>query len=116
MAVADDRIKQRRHVFAGSGFVEGDAHGVMDLSKIDFKQTHHAVLAVGLYGTSVEHFTRQYVGGIIEDAAQHWLANDCKRVGPIHRRGAGQHAGARIQAKPAGSEPLAKVHFTPYPE
>ena len=64
-------------------FIDTDAHGVMDLSKIDFKQTHHAVLAVGLYGTSVEHFTHQYVGGIIEDAAQHWLANDCKRVGPV---------------------------------
>lgn len=64
-------------------FIDTDAYGVMDLSKIDFTQTHHAVLAVGLYGTSVEHFTHQYVGGIIEDAAQHWLANDSKRVGPV---------------------------------
>jgi dTDP-4-amino-4,6-dideoxygalactose transaminase len=61
-------------------FIDTDAYGVMNLDQIDIQASHHAVLAVGLYGASVEHFGRRYVGSVIEDAAQHWLANDCARI------------------------------------
>lgn len=61
-------------------FIDTDAYGVMDLEQIDLGQSYHAVLAVGLYGASVEHFGRTYVGNVIEDAAQHWLSNDCTRI------------------------------------
>lgn len=61
-------------------FIDTDAYGVMDLNQIDTIQSYHAVLAVGLYGASVEHFSRRYIGSVIEDAAQHWLANGCNRI------------------------------------
>lgn len=61
-------------------FVDTDAYGIMDLDQIDITQSYHAVLAVGLYGASVEHFGRKYVGHVIEDAAQHWLSNGCIRI------------------------------------
>jgi dTDP-4-amino-4,6-dideoxygalactose transaminase len=61
-------------------FIDTDAYGVMDLKQIDMQASHHAVLAVGLYGASVEHFGRTYVGSVIEDAAQHWLSNGCNRI------------------------------------
>ena len=62
-------------------FIDTDAYGIMDVSKIDLTQSYHAVLGVGLYGASLERFRRQYVGTIIEDAAQHWLADNGERVG-----------------------------------
>ena len=61
-------------------FIDTDAYGVMNLDQIDINASHHAVLAVGLYGASVEHFARRYIGSVIEDAAQHWLANGCNRI------------------------------------
>ena len=61
-------------------FIDTDAYGVMDLTQIDINESYHAVLAVGLYGASVESFGRKYVGSIFEDAAQHWLANGCNRI------------------------------------
>jgi dTDP-4-amino-4,6-dideoxygalactose transaminase len=61
-------------------FIDTDAYGVMNLEQINTLESYHAVLAVGLYGASVEHFARRYVGHIIEDAAQHWLANRCNRI------------------------------------
>lgn len=64
-------------------FIDTDAYGIMNVDQIDLSQSHHAVLGVGLYGASLEHFTRRYVGTIIEDAAQHWLSNGGNRVASI---------------------------------
>lgn len=62
-------------------FIDTDAYGIMDLEQIDLGQSFHAVLAIGLYGASVKRWHRKYVGNVIEDAAQHWLADGCNRVG-----------------------------------
>lgn len=61
-------------------FADTDAYGIMDVSKVDRDQTYQAVLGIGLYGAALPpHMQRQV--GLIEDAAQHWLANDCDRWG-----------------------------------
>ena len=70
-------------------FVDVDAHGVIDYRKIP-DVSYQAVVAVGLYGHSVQHVSevklwRMLLSGgmtMIEDAAQHWLADDCQRIGP----------------------------------
>jgi len=70
-------------------FVDVDAYGVIDYRKIP-EVSYQAVVAVGLYGHSVEHVSevkmwRMLLSGgmtLIEDAAQHWLAADCQRIGP----------------------------------
>jgi dTDP-4-amino-4,6-dideoxygalactose transaminase len=61
-------------------FADTDAYGIMDVSKVDRTQTYQAVLGVGLYGAALSpHMQRQV--GLIEDAAQHWLANNGNRWG-----------------------------------
>lgn len=62
-------------------FIDTDAYGIMDLEKIDTSESFHAVLAIGLYGASVKKWHRKYIGNLIEDAAQHWLADGCNRIG-----------------------------------
>lgn len=70
-------------------FVDVDAYGVIDYRKIP-DVSYQAVIAVGLYGHSVVHVSevkiwRMMLSGnmtLIEDAAQHWLAADCHRIGP----------------------------------
>ena len=70
-------------------FVDVDASGVIDYRKIP-DVSYQAVVAVGLYGHSVQHVSevkmwRMLLSGnmtLIEDAAQHWLASDCQRIGP----------------------------------
>lgn len=62
-------------------FIDTDAYGNMDLEQIDLSESFHAVLSIGLYGASVKKWHRKYVGNIIEDAAQHWLSDDCNRIG-----------------------------------
>ena len=70
-------------------FVDVDAHGILDWRKIPDGLSYQAVVLVGLYGTSLVHY-----GGVrpwdewsrrdtivVEDAAQHWLAADCRRIG-----------------------------------
>jgi len=61
-------------------FIDTDANGIMNMDHIDLTEAHHAVLAVGLYGADVSAFRHKYVGSVIEDAAQHWLANGCTRI------------------------------------
>jgi dTDP-4-amino-4,6-dideoxygalactose transaminase len=64
--------------------VDTDRYGVMDLAKLDYKTGIQAVCGVGLYGQSINSITETLwalTHPIIEDGAQHWLSNDCQRVG-----------------------------------
>tara|TARA_R110000868_G_scaffold105054_1_gene289184 strand:- start:733 stop:1725 length:993 start_codon:yes stop_codon:yes gene_type:complete len=68
-----------------------DQYGMMDINSV--KQYHNdaiAVCLVGLYGNSLKNFktaafeklcnNKSWL--IVEDAAQHWLSWDCKRIAP----------------------------------
>lgn len=60
-----------------------DYYGLMDLKKIPEKLNFQATVLVGLYGTSVAEFGSRFWATdlIIEDGAQHWLANNGVRLG-----------------------------------
>jgi dTDP-4-amino-4,6-dideoxygalactose transaminase len=68
-------------------FVDVDANGVIDLDKIPDIE-YQAVVLVGLYGASITHILESRMWAqwdlkgliVIEDAAQHWLADDCERI------------------------------------
>jgi len=70
-------------------FVDVDQYGLLDTSKIPHNLYYQAVVLVGLYGTDVAQCRSSGAWGnwihndkiIIEDAAQHWLANNCQRIG-----------------------------------
>jgi len=64
-------------------FVDTDAYGNMDLKrKIDPDTSYQAILGIGLYGAALPKGLQNHMGlGLIEDAAQHWLSNDCTRYG-----------------------------------
>jgi dTDP-3-amino-3,4,6-trideoxy-alpha-D-glucose transaminase len=64
--------------------VDTDQYGVMDLAKLEHNTDVQAICGVGLYGQSVANMTQTLwalTHPIIEDGAQHWLSNDCQRVG-----------------------------------
>jgi dTDP-4-amino-4,6-dideoxygalactose transaminase len=69
-------------------FIDTDHNGVFDIKKIP-EVSYQAIVLVGLYGASITHMGdvstwRQWMLNdklIIEDAAQHWLAADCQRIG-----------------------------------
>lgn len=70
-------------------FIDTDAYGIIDDQKFPPLVEYDAVVLVGLYGNSITHSAHvrswnQWVAAstiVIEDAAQHWLANDCQRIG-----------------------------------
>lgn len=70
-------------------FVDVDQYGVMDHRKIPQLVSYQAVVLVGLYGAAVSHWGNKNTWSdwnttdtiVIEDAAQHWLADDCVRIG-----------------------------------
>jgi dTDP-4-amino-4,6-dideoxygalactose transaminase len=70
-------------------FVDTDAYGCIDPNKIPVDETYEAVVLIGLYGASVkkyQHFRHWQTWlmrstFVIEDAAQHWLADDSLRIG-----------------------------------
>lgn len=70
-------------------FVDVDHHGLIDMNKVPDSLSYQAVVLVGLYGASVTHHAtvknwQKWIPNdtiVIEDAAQHWLAADCKRIG-----------------------------------
>ena len=70
-------------------FVDTDAYGILDDTKFPELVDYDAVVLVGLYGNSITHSAHvrswnRWVSNnttVIEDAAQHWLANDCQRIG-----------------------------------
>lgn len=64
--------------------VDTDAYGQMDHKKIDREQSIQATVAVGLYGQSINK--HEYLNNnaiVIEDGAQHWLSDACRRVGNV---------------------------------
>ena len=64
--------------------VDTDRYGVMDLDKLKHNTDIQAICGVGLYGQSVADMPQclwALTHSIIEDGAQHWLSNDCKRIG-----------------------------------
>jgi dTDP-4-amino-4,6-dideoxygalactose transaminase len=60
-----------------------DAHGLIDMKKIPPDLSVQATVLVGLYGHSVEQFGERFWATdlVIEDGAQHWLANNSRRLG-----------------------------------
>lgn len=70
-------------------FVDVDHHGLIDMNKVPDSLSYQAVVLVGLYGASMTHHAtvknwQKWIPNdtiVIEDAAQHWLAADCKRIG-----------------------------------
>jgi dTDP-4-amino-4,6-dideoxygalactose transaminase len=62
--------------------VDTDYYGLMDLRKIDREISVQAVVAVGLYGHALNkhEWLNNNAAVVIEDAAQHWLSYDCRRV------------------------------------
>lgn len=70
-------------------FIDTDAQGLINIKKIPTDLSYQAIVLVGLYGASVSQFGSfidwyKFSMGdvvIIEDAAQHWLASNCSRIG-----------------------------------
>ena len=60
-----------------------DVHGLLDKKKLPPDLSVQATVLVGLYGASVEQFGDKFWATdlIIEDGAQHWLANGGQRLG-----------------------------------
>jgi dTDP-4-amino-4,6-dideoxygalactose transaminase len=60
-----------------------DVHGLIDMKKIPPDLSVQATVLVGLYGHSVKQFGDRFWATdlVIEDGAQHWLANDGQRLG-----------------------------------
>jgi dTDP-4-amino-4,6-dideoxygalactose transaminase len=62
-------------------FVDTDAYGNMQFGNIPHNLRYQAILGIGLYGAALPNSLRRTLPLIIEDAAQHWLSDDCHRVG-----------------------------------
>jgi len=60
-----------------------DYHGLLDKKKIPQDLSFQATVIVGLYGASVDELESGFWATdlVIEDGAQHWLSNDCRRCG-----------------------------------
>ena len=58
-----------------------DYHGLLDKKKIPKDLSIQATVLVGLYGAAVNADRFWATDLIIEDGAQHWLSNDCRRIG-----------------------------------
>ena len=62
--------------------IDTDAYGQIDYDKIDRKRSRQAICVVGLYGQALKDDTAYYYSDIvIEDGAQHWLADNYNRQG-----------------------------------
>jgi dTDP-4-amino-4,6-dideoxygalactose transaminase len=66
-----------------------DDHGIIDIEHADLSRVN-AVVLIGLYGAAIDEplSLRKWISRlnlkdflILEDAAQHWLANGCNRIG-----------------------------------
>jgi dTDP-4-amino-4,6-dideoxygalactose transaminase len=82
------------HAFLRTGWrpmlVDCDRSGVLRLGTVQANEDALVIVVVGLYGASVANLVDSTVLKsvllqnvvIIEDAAQHWLASQCQRIGP----------------------------------
>ena len=62
--------------------VDTDAYGLMNPKAVDKGVSFQAVCTVGLYGANYNRwFPNESSYASVEDGAQHWLANDCRRLG-----------------------------------
>lgn len=62
--------------------IDTDAYGLMDLKKIPKDLSWQAICPVGLYGHAVGQKYWGWKNAVcVEDAAQHWLADNCTRLG-----------------------------------
>lgn len=62
--------------------IDTDNYGQINYNKIDRHRSRQAICVVGLYGQSLKDDSAYlYCDTVIEDGAQHWLANDCRRRG-----------------------------------
>lgn len=63
--------------------VDTDKYGVFDKDRVPYDVSLQASCLVGLYGHSIDHLDTKFWATdiIIEDGAQHWLANNCTRWG-----------------------------------
>ena len=79
VATANAFIRAGWEVYIG----DTDYHGILDKKKIPQDLSVQATVLVGLYGASLEHLENKFWATdlIIEDGAQHWLANNCGRLG-----------------------------------
>lgn len=74
------------NAFARAGWtvelMDVDRYGVMDIERINrSRHSYDTVCMVGLYGHALPDHIYHYTNWMIEDGAQHWLSNQCKRVG-----------------------------------
>ena len=63
--------------------LDTDAYGIIATDNKQLRDPAHAVVLVGLYGAAQtrDAYWKGEARILIEDAAQHWLANNCTRVG-----------------------------------
>jgi dTDP-4-amino-4,6-dideoxygalactose transaminase len=79
VATANAFIRAGWEVYLG----DTDYHGLLDKKKIPQDLSIQATVLVGLYGASVDHLEKKFWASdlVIEDGAQHWLANNGQRLG-----------------------------------
>jgi dTDP-4-amino-4,6-dideoxygalactose transaminase len=79
VATANAFIRAGWEVYLG----DTDYHGLLDKKKIPQDLSIQATVLVGLYGASVDHLEKKFWATdlVIEDGAQHWLSNNCQRLG-----------------------------------
>ena len=60
-----------------------DYHGLLDKKKLPWDLSIQATVLVGLYGASLDQLEDKFWATdlVIEDGAQHWLSNNCRRWG-----------------------------------
>lgn len=79
VATANAFVRAGWEVYLG----DTDYHGLLDKKKIPQDLSVQATVLVGLYGASVDHLEGKFWATdlVIEDGAQHWLSNNCQRLG-----------------------------------
>lgn len=61
--------------------LDTDSHGQINYKTLEKDVKYHAVCLVGLYGQSIKNHWPKFDDAIVEDAAQHWLAENSVRRG-----------------------------------
>jgi dTDP-4-amino-4,6-dideoxygalactose transaminase len=82
------------NAFMRAGFeleiIDTNRYGIMDMDHVNVQNPPDVLVMVGLYGTALEPFADRRTWAdrlvlkdicVIEDAAQHWLADNCQRMG-----------------------------------